>query len=129
MGTPTRKESLLEKRMREFENMLSSMLLSVQKEVKGEVDTSVEVQDEQFDDNEACITIAKHGSVHSGTRHTRVTDAWIYQEVHDNRTIDIDISVMFLGMVLDTEVNQSTLPILHLSHRDLVWFRQTYQKL
>ena len=37
-------------------------------------------------DNEACITIAKNGMSHSRTRHIRVADAWIYQEVHDHKT-------------------------------------------
>ena len=42
-----------------------------------------------YEDNEACITIAKNGTSHSRTRHIRVADAWIYQEVHDHKTIDI----------------------------------------
>ena len=42
-----------------------------------------------YEDNDACITIANNGSVHSRTRHIRVADAWIYQEVHDNQNIDI----------------------------------------
>ena len=39
-----------------------------------------------YEDNEACITIAKNVTSHSRTRHIRVADAWIYQEVHDHKT-------------------------------------------
>ena len=42
-----------------------------------------------YEDNDACITIARNGSIHNRTRHIRVADAWIYQEVHDHGTIDI----------------------------------------